>query len=123
MDYITRRDVTKAYVRCVWSTTNSHFPRLTSAGPRVIRAGGDWVNDRQRQESSRFVVPRREVEQALIDLELTEIIGPLPLGDPLDAGGVEALFAKAGLEPTALRAQAEAFLDQLANDSTGREIT
>ncbi len=113
MDYLTCRDITRIYGTTSWWSVSvlAPFPRLSSAGPRAIF-------DRENQ---RYVVPRREVEQAFADLDLTDVV-TLPGGDPLDANALEALLAQAGLEPIYLWAKADAFLNLIAGPARERRI-
>lgn len=110
MDYLTRRDIAIAYGTVGWTSGSSRFPRIAAAGPRVIC------------DANRHVVPRRELEQALVDLQLVECVGALPEGELLDAASIEEQLAHANLDPTALKKMAAAHLNFLARPARERRI-
>lgn len=117
MDYITRRDVARTYgFAPVWAASSSReaawkptFERLRSAGPRVIREGG------------KLVVPRREVEAAFADLELTPLLPPLPPDELIDPEPIEAALERAGLTPEVLYEHIQAFLREIGTEARAKQ--
>ena len=112
MDYITRRDVARTYgCASIW-TRSPPFERLRSAGPRVIRAPG---------EPGKLAVPRREVEAAFADLQLTHLLPPLLPDELIDPAPIEAALNGAGLTPEVLYERIQAFLTEIGAEARARQ--